>query len=107
MAALPGEKTGSAECAASLETGQGRKEADAAKQQLLTGVQSTTSALSFLPGAKSTISTGLGFHLHLVPSQMNRDLCSMAAIKVSSARLILWMRPKPDSDFSSEKSVQN
>lgn len=107
MAALSGEKIGSTEYPAPLETGQGREEADAAKQQLLTGVQSTTSALSFLPGAKSTIKTGLGFHLHLIPSQMNSDLCSMASIKVSSDRFILWMRPKPDSDFSSEKSVQN
>lgn len=57
MADLSGEKISSTEYPASLETGQGRKHA--AKQQVLTGVQSTTSALSFLPGAKSTIKTGL------------------------------------------------
>lgn len=67
-----------------------RKEADAAKQQVLTGVQSTSSALSFLPGAKSTIKTGLQFHLHLIPSQMNSHLCSMAGIKVSSDLFCGW-----------------
>lgn len=82
MAALSGEEIGSTEYPASLETDLGRKEADAAKQQLIAGVQSTTSALSFLPGAKSTIKTGLGFHLHLLPNQMNSDPCSMAGIKV-------------------------
>lgn len=103
MADLSGEKIGSTEYPACLEIGQGRKQHEA-KQKVVMGVQSTTSALSFFPSAEPTIKTGLRFHFHMIPSKTNSHLCSISVIKVSSDRLVLWMRPKPDSDFSSEKA---